>query len=66
MTNFGSLEHARRQALKLTLVRSIVDASIEQDIAERRSESPLRRRFLDETMVTASPLAIAAATGGAA
>lgn len=45
---------------KQQLIREIVAASINEVIAEIRDGNRLRRRYLDETMVSASPIAIAA------
>lgn len=42
-------------------IRAQVAEAVAADIAARRSDDPLRRRFLDETMATASRFAILAA-----
>lgn len=49
-----------RNRHKLRLIREIVAASIDEAIVANRDQNRLRRRYLDDTLVTASRIAIAA------
>lgn len=53
-------ETAYDRRMKLLLIVEIVGAAIDAEIAARRDASPLRRRYLDETMATTSRAALAA------
>lgn len=49
-----------RKQMKLRLIREIIAAAFDEEISALRSQNALRRRYLDDTMVTTSRLAIAA------
>lgn len=51
---------AYNRYLKQVLILEIVDAAFAAEIAARRSQNLMRRRFLDHTMVTTSRIALAA------
>lgn len=51
---------AYNRYLKQVLILEVIDASFAAEISARRSQHPLRRRFLDHTMVTTSRIALAA------
>lgn len=56
----AALEAAYRNQMKQQLIAKIVDAAFDAEISGQRSQNLLRRRYLDDTLVTTSRIAIAA------